>query len=236
MGDLRGLRRGHVSIALIDALSEGFVPQLLAELTCEYPGFSFDLRVVKNRIASELVAAAEVDFGLLLDPVEHGNLEVRAAIEVPVGAVLPPAHALAGEKTLAMSRLLDQRLLVPAAPLVIEERTRSLYLRHGVDPRRVTTCNDTRLIRSLIRAGGGVGVLSLVDVAHDVEQDTLAFVPLHGWQARPLQLAVCTAPRRQPSRAAHLVLARMVAALQELPERLVRKSGQKLVSKKSPSG
>ncbi|MBP3973623.1 LysR family transcriptional regulator, partial [Pseudoxanthomonas spadix] len=62
------------------------------------------------------------------------------------------------------------------------------------------------------------------------------FVPLHGWQARPLQLAVCTAPRRQPSRAAHLVLARMVAALQELPERLVRKSGQKLVSKKSPSG
>ncbi|WP_280518452.1 LysR substrate-binding domain-containing protein [Pseudoxanthomonas spadix] len=102
--------------------------------------------------------------------------------------------------------------------------------------RRVTTCNDTRLIRSLIRAGGGVGVLSLVDVAHDVEQGTLAFVPLHGWQARPLQLAVCTAPRRQPSRAAQLVLARMVAALQELPERLVRKSGQKLGSRKSPSG
>lgn len=226
VGDLRGLRRGHVSIALIDALSEGFVPQLLAELTREYPGFSFDLRVMGNRVASELVAAAEVDFGVLLDPVEHGNLEVRTAIDIPVGAVLPPGHALADEKSLAMSRLLDERLLVPAAPLVIEERTRSLYVRHGVDPRRVTTCNDTRLIRSLIRDGSGVGVLSLIDVAADLERGTLAFVPLHGWQARPLQLAVCTAPRRQPSRAAQLVLARVVSAVQGLPARLVRRSGK----------
>jgi DNA-binding transcriptional LysR family regulator len=226
VGDLRGLRRGHVSIALIDALGEGFLPRLLAELGREYPGFSYDLRVVRNRVASELVAAAEVDFGLLLDPVEHGNLEIRAAIDVPVGAVLPPGHALAGAPSLAMSQLLDERLLVPAAPLVIEERTRSLYTRHGVDPKRVTTCNDTRLIRSLIRDGGGVGVLSLIDVAHDLEQGLLAFVPLHGWQARPLQLTVCTAPRRQPSRAAQLVLARTVEALQGLPERLAGKSGK----------
>ncbi|MBP3976005.1 LysR family transcriptional regulator, partial [Pseudoxanthomonas spadix] len=62
------------------------------------------------------------------------------------------------------------------------------------------------------------------------------FVPLHGWQARPLQLAVCTAPRRQPSRAAQLVLARMVAALQELPERLVGKSGKKVAARKTHSG
>ncbi|WCE03474.1 LysR substrate-binding domain-containing protein [Pseudoxanthomonas sp. JBR18] len=194
-----------------------------------------DLRVVGNRYASEQVAAAEVDFGLLLDPVEHGNLEVRAAIDIPVGAVLLPGHALAGETTLAMSRLLDERLLVPAAPLVIEERTRSLYVRHGVDPRRVTTCNDTRLIRSLIRDGGGVGILSLVDVAHDVEKGQLAFVPLHGWQARPLQLAVCTAPRRQPSRAAQLVLARMVAALLGLPERLVGRQPKKVGARRTRS-
>jgi DNA-binding transcriptional LysR family regulator len=96
----------------------------------------------------------------------------------------------------------------------------------------VTTCNDTRLIRSLIREGGGVGVLSLIDVAHDIEQGLLAFVPLHGWQARPLQLAVCTAPRRQPSRAAQLVLARTVEALHGLPERLVGKPG-KVATRKS---
>lgn len=216
--DLHGLRRGHVSIALIDALSEGFVSRAIAELGTDYPGFTFDLQVLKNRQVSELVHSAEVDFGLLLEPDEHGHLEVMGEIDIPIGAVMPPRHPLAGERGIAFARILDERVLVPAAPLVVEERTRSLYTRHQMDGRRITTCNDIRMMRSLIRDGAGVGILSLIDVADDVREGRLSFVPLHGWQIAPLRLAVCTAPRRQPGRAAQLSMQHVIQAMQRLAD------------------
>jgi hypothetical protein len=46
-----------------------------------------------------------------------------------------------------------------------------------------------------------------------VDEGRLSFVPLAGRESTPLTLALCVAPRRQLSRAAHLVIERLVAAL-----------------------
>jgi DNA-binding transcriptional LysR family regulator len=214
--ELEGLKRGHVSIAVIDALSEGIVAQTVAQAGVEFPGLSFDLRVVENRQVAELVSASEVDFGLLLDPVEHGNLEVRAQVDIALGVVLPPGHPLAAEARLPVSRIMGYRQLVPAAPLIVHERTRALYAAHQGAGMNAVACNDVRMMRSLIRNGAGIGILSLLDVAQDVADERLVFVPLQGRLVKPLSLALCVAPRRQLSRAAQQVMQRLAAAMDTL--------------------
>lgn len=80
--------------------------------------------------------------------------------------------------------------------------TKAVYQRAGNDVERFMACNNTLMMRSLIRQGVGIGVLSWLDVAADTAQGKLAFVPLHEPHLKPLTLVLAVAPRRQPSRAA----------------------------------
>lgn len=211
--DLKGLKRGHVRIAVIEALGDGLLVQAIARVAEEHPSLTFELVVLENHRVSEQVSAAEVDFGLLLEPVGDRSLEIRASARVPIGMAMPVDHPLARRSRLSLGDALEYRQLMAGPPLVVHERARVLYARHRFDDSQVVTCNNVRMMRSLIRNGVGIGILSLLDVAADLDQRRLAFVPLHGRQVDPLTLLLCVAPRRELSRAAQLVIQRVTRAL-----------------------
>jgi DNA-binding transcriptional LysR family regulator len=211
--ELRGLRRGHVGVALVNALSEGIIPQAITRIANEYPHLTFDFEVLPNREVANRVAAAAVDVGILFEPVENAALEKRISVDSPVGVALPTHHPLRSEVRLSLSQILPYPQILPGEPLMVRERAVRLYARHRVNYRQFVTCNDIKLMRSLVRGGAGVGIMSLIDVASDVDEGRLSFVPLAGRESNPLTLALCVAPRRQLSRAAHLVIERLVAAL-----------------------
>ncbi|ACT08377.1 transcriptional regulator, LysR family [Dickeya chrysanthemi Ech1591] len=214
--DLQGLRRGHVSVAMIAALSDGPMIQALASIGRQYPHLTFDIRTHESHTINDLVAQAEVDIGLLLEPLEGRGIEVRAFTEIPIGAVMPPQHKLASEQALTISQLTADRQLLPAAPLMVHERAEALYHRHNLNPAQTTVCNDLRVMKSLVRQGAGVGVLSLLDVYTEVNEGSLAFVPFAHQAVRPLTLALCVAPSRQLSRAAQLVITHFTQVIEQL--------------------
>jgi DNA-binding transcriptional LysR family regulator len=216
LDELKGLKRGHVSIALIEALGEGMVVRTIAAMSDEYPQLTFDLRVLENHEVGAQVSAAEVDLGLLLEPVENAALEIRALVEIPIGIAMRVDHPLAGRSRISLSTALAYRHLTSAAPLIVHERAKALYARHRVDYSHVVGCNNVMMMRSLIREGAGIGILSLLDVTSDVEGGRLAFVPLHGKNVRPLSLALCVAPRRQLSRVAQFAMDRLTLAMKKL--------------------
>ena len=216
--ELQGLKRGHVSIALIAALNHGAVAEELALAALEYPWLTFDLAVCDSQTVAARVADASVDFGLLLDPLEHSGLEVRAFCEMPLGVVMPADHLLASRPALSIGQLSEYRHIIPTAPLMVHERSAMLYQRHDLTPTASISCNDTRMIKSLVAAGAGLSLLSLLDVRAEVARDELAFVPLHGSAVRPLTLALCVAPRRQLSRAAQMMLQRFTLLLEKMAE------------------
>ncbi len=211
--ELKGLKRGHVRIAVIESLAEGIIVKTIAKLALEYPYITFDLRVLGNREIGQEVSAAEVDFGLLLDPVEHAALEVHAHADIPIGIAMPLDHPLAGKSRISLSTALAYRHLISAAPLIVHERAQRLYARHSLAHSHAVICNNVSMMRALICDGVGIGILSLLDVAVLLEENRLAFVRLHGKNVMPLTLALCIAPRRQLSRAARLVMQRVAQAM-----------------------
>ena len=216
LDELKGLKRGHVRIAVIEALAEGMVVRTIAEMSREFPQLTFQLEVLPNRQIGEQISAAEVDCGLMLEPVEHGGLEIRAFTEIPIGFAVPVDHPLAGKSRISLGTALAYRQLISAAPLIVHERARSLYVQHKVDYNHVVGCNNVLMMKSLIRAGTGIGILSFLDVASDCQDGRLAFVPLQGKSVKPLGLALCVAPRRQLSRAALLFIQRLATAMKHL--------------------
>ncbi|AUG99549.1 LysR family transcriptional regulator [Pectobacteriaceae bacterium C52] len=214
--ELQGLKRGHVSVAMVAALSEGVLIQALAEISRQYPHLTFNLHTDESYAINSLVAESEVDIGILLDPLEGQGIEVRAFTEIPIGVVMRPEHPLASQTDVTLSQLVSYRQLLPAAPLMVHERMEGLYHRHHLIPVQNMVCNDLKVMKSLVYQNVGVGILSLLDVYSEVRSGTLAFVPFSHQAVRPLTLALCVAPKRQLSRAAQLVIKHFTQAIDDM--------------------
>lgn len=213
LDDLQGLKRGHVAIATVAALSEGPVMSALAQLCTAYPGVSFTLSTHDSQHISERVVNADIDVGMLLNPEWHQGLQVVQSVDIPMGVVVPPDHPLAGNSRIPLGELSDYRLLLPAAPLVVHEHLRGALQRSSLEQHNPIICNDVHMVRSLVKQGVGPGLLSLLDVQDDTANGKLVFIPLHNRHIKPLKLALCIAASRQLSHAAHIVVSACQQAL-----------------------
>ncbi|WP_175650766.1 LysR family transcriptional regulator [Pseudomonas sp. Marseille-P9899] len=224
MDELQGLRRGHTDIAMIDALSEGFVVEAVAELVERFPRLTFGLRTAHNQEVIDQVLSAEVDLGLLLDPPPTSELQSKATVEIPLGIAMPVGHPLADKADLQLAETLGFRLLLPAEPLIVHRHALTLYQRQRVNVHQLTSCNDMRTMRSLIRQGVGVGLLSWLDVAQDLRAGQLAFVPLKRGQAKPMLLSLSVAAQRQLSKAAQLTLESLQVQMDDLQREMAQEN------------
>ena len=214
--ELQGMKRGSVSVGMVQALAEGGFAAALAEIIANWPWLELDLQVADSHTVSQKVRQADLDVGLILDPQGQAGLSVLAFAELEVGIVMRPDHPLAGAKALSLGELSLERHIVPGAPLIVHERVALLYRHHDFTPENTISCNDIRLIKSLVLRGSGVTLLSLLDVLDEVQRGQLAFVPLRSTLLRPLTLALCTAPSRQLSRPAQMAIQTLSAVIESM--------------------
>ena len=211
--EMKGLRRGHVDLAVINALSEGIVPESIGALSERFPGITVGVAVLDNALVAKRIADGDVDAGILLGPPSMMGLEVLERVGVPLGIVVPPGHPLAHKASVRLGQTLEYRTIFPAAPLVIHEHAQRLYASHQIDSAKFVQCNNTQMMRALIKRKVGIGMVSRLDVQADVEAGLLCFIPLSDAGAGDLSLALCVASNRQPSRAAREVIGFLAGAL-----------------------
>jgi DNA-binding transcriptional LysR family regulator len=214
--DLRGLRRGHVRFAVIDALAKGFVPALIRQLQQRQPSITTEIAVLDNARVAEVIAAGEVEFGLMLNPLSSKLLSVRAYAEIPIGIVSKIDHPIATQASVRFSACADLPMVAPGPPLALCEQIAGLEAATGVPLHRIAVCDNIQMIKSLIGLGVGVSVLSWLDVADEIAQGELAFTPIANSPLRPLTLGLCTDPARQLSHAGSALLTLVATALTDL--------------------
>ncbi|WP_061707484.1 LysR family hpxDE operon transcriptional regulator HpxR [Pseudenterobacter timonensis] len=216
--ELQGLKRGTVSVGMVQALAEGSFAAALAEIISGWPWLELNLQVADSHTVNQRVRQADLDFGLILDPEGQAGLSVLAFAELEMGVVMLPEHALAQAATISLGELSGERHIIPGAPLIVHERVAMLYRHYDFSPANSISCNDIRLIKSLVLRGSGVTLLSRLDVLDEVRSRQLAFVPLRNALLRPLTLALCTAPSRQLSRPAQMTIQKLTAVMEAMQE------------------
>jgi DNA-binding transcriptional LysR family regulator len=214
--DLRGLKRGHVDMAVIDAMAKGVIPGAIHALQQRYPGITISVRVLENEAVRRAVSAGEVDFGILFEPHSYRDLTVRAFAEVVLGFVTPSGHHLARRSEARFSACMGEPLIVPAEPLQVSQQIAVLEGATGLQPERAASSDNIQMITSLVLQGVGVGVLTSLDVMTEVERGLLAFTRISDTLLRPMTLALCTASARTPTYAAGIVLGEIETAFSQL--------------------
>ncbi len=205
--DLRGLKRGHVEIGVIDALARGHIPAIVRKIQSEYPGITIGLHVLENLLVRDAIAAGDVDFGIYLEPQTFRDLTVRAHAEAVLGLVTLPDHPLSKLPSCRFSVCVGERLVVPAEPLALCKQVSVLSGTTALEMDVAASSDNIQMIKSLVAEGVGIGILTSLDVIAEVQAGQLAFIPLSDTVLRPMTVALCTASSRTPSSATQVVLA-----------------------------
>lgn len=214
--DLRGLKRGHVDIAVIDALAKGAVPAMIQSLQGRYPGITIGIRVMGNAAVRQAIASGDVDFGIMFEPETFRELTVRAFVEVVLGFITPAGHPFGARAEARFSACAGSPVVVPAKPLAVAQQVAILEGTSGIALDRRATSDNIRMIASLVRQGVGIGMLTSLDVATEVAEGHLQFTRISDPVLKPMTLALCTATARTPSYAAALVLGELEAGFAAL--------------------
>lgn len=204
--DLRGLKRGHVDIAVIDALAKGYIPGIVQSIKDRYPAITIRIRVLTNDAVRQAILTDEVDFGIFFEPHSFRGITVRAFVEVVLGLLAPPGHPLGSQREARFSACAGAALIVPAEPLAVCQQIAVLEGTTGLILDRTVTSDNIQMITSLVLQGVGIGILTSVDVATEVRRGLLSFTRISDPILRPMVLALATSSSRTPSYAAGMVL------------------------------
>lgn len=214
--DLRGLKRGHVEIAVIDALAKGVIPATIKAIQTRYPGITIDLRVAANDQVRRLIAGNEVDFGILFHPESYREITVRAFVEVHLGFITPAGHPFGRQPEARFSACIGSPMVLPSPALAVHQQVAVLEGMTRATLDRKATCNNIQMITSLVLQGVGIGVLTSLDVMTEVQAGLLAFTRITDPALRPMTLALCTPTASPPTYAADLVLGEIQAVFGQL--------------------
>jgi DNA-binding transcriptional LysR family regulator len=188
LGDLElqivGLERGEAGRFVVgcnDSLGAYFLPGFLGSFMAAAPGIDVTLWNGTSAAVLQRVIEREVHFGLVVNPRPHPDLVL---VELFGDAVDLFATESAPDQAAAYAR-------IAAGPLVYVERLPQsmAYLDHfaaeGFSPRRVLTCGELELVKSLTLGGLGIGVLPRRVAAYGHAgrlrrlHDALPFMPDH---------------------------------------------------------
>jgi DNA-binding transcriptional LysR family regulator len=156
-GSLGRLRLGFVSLADYSVL-----PGLLKSFRAARPGVALSLREMLSPEQAAALAAGELDFGLLLPPVQGSDLEHLVMQRERFVAVLPAVHRLARRRMrLAVRDLAEEPFVMVPRELApgLHDIVTSLAARAGFAPRVAQEAIQMQTVVSLVSSGLGVALV-----------------------------------------------------------------------------
>ena len=186
--DLKGLRRGQVTIATMLTLASEVLPQIIARFREKHPRATVHVKVLRD--IEETVAGDEADLGFGFNLAPGVALATYAAAPMLFGAVVAPNHPLAHRKSVNLASCANYPLILPEPDMSIRpDLDRAFASLKGEIDVAVET-NAIELIKRAAGAGVGVAFLTQLPVRRECERGELVYLPLRDKLLEPQQLSV----------------------------------------------
>ncbi len=211
--ELRGLRRGEVSIAVVEGALE-FLSCALAEFREKYPGIVYKIHVAGAQAVTDHILKGEADVGLTVNPSDSSGLRIERTLIYQIGALVPPSHPLAKFKEVSVIDCNDYPLVIPGDTISLRAVVDEAWKQDaGTSPQVIAEVDSINSIKSLAKAGIGVGLLTRLDAMSEISAGSLVFVALAGKHIPLSVLSVVSASGRALSVPASLLLQHLSAAM-----------------------
>lgn len=156
MEDLRGIRRGRVSIATIQSVAGTLLPQAIAAFQLNHPGVVFEVAVLGNDAILEALETDAVELGIAFNPPPHPGTSALASLEQSLCVVMAETHPLAGRKTLRLHECIDHKLALADSSRIGRQLMDGMLRRAGFRGAPALVSDSFELLAAWCRAGTGL--------------------------------------------------------------------------------
>ncbi len=203
---LQGEQRQLLSIAGQESVIARFLPPALVALHAECPDVATVFKAASGTELQHLLRMGNADVAIAFDPEPADDIETVAAVELPVGAVLTPAHPLAGSAHLSLTDCVSYPIVLPdqSWPLraLLDREIGQADLAMNI----VTSSNSVEFLKTMVDQQLGIGFQTIVGIEAQIECGELKHVPLVTTAPVKQMFALCMRAQRVTTQAHdHLV-------------------------------
>ncbi|TYC58987.1 LysR family transcriptional regulator [Rhodobacterales bacterium] len=216
INDLSGLRRGTITVATIESVARGILPEALAKFWDKHPEITVDIKVTSSQDVANAVGDGSCDLGIAFDVRVPRNARRLAAVSVPLGLVVPPGSRFAERKELKAFDISGERIILSDTSLSLSMSVEELFSGSMIEFSRRSRTNSIGLMIDLARRGMGAIMQTRVGVEQEVRNGELIFIPLRDPKLQPRRLMLMSRAKLEISDAASAFAASLNRAFEQM--------------------
>ncbi|MEV6541378.1 LysR family transcriptional regulator [Streptomyces sp. NPDC051665] len=212
----RGAEARSVAVACSEGFARRLVPRAIADFRRAHPDVAFRVDVVARQEATRRVVEGLADVAVTYTMGPQHDVRVECAVVVPVAAIVPLGHALAGRDRIGLADLCAYPLAL-ASPGTSQRELFDIGAQlEGITVRPALVCDSLAPQYEFVRAGGGLALVGdLGDMGQSAATEGVTYVPVDHPVFRQREAQVQTATGRRPSWSATQFTELLVASLRQ---------------------
>ena len=180
---LRGNQGGRLKLC-IGHTAKYFVPQLLAALRRQHGEVFIQLEVAGRQRLLSMLADNACDMVIMGAPPEDQDLVAEPFLEDPLVLIAAPDHPLAQERSIPLSRLVQEPFLMREPDSETRNTIEQLFAKTGFSIMPSMVVNSNEALKRSVQAGLGLAIVPLHSVTLEVAGQHLVVLDI---DAMPLR-------------------------------------------------
>lgn len=214
--DLRGLRRGNVTLFAPEGLVTNFLPEVIADCQRKHPAITFDVSLGSTDRIVQALIDDEADIGITFNGPQRQDLVIVAEYIEPLCCIVAPRHALAGRAMVALDELANYAFALPNTSFGLRRQVDNALFEVKVRPRIALNCNSLELAKQLVMAGEAITFMPGFMVKNEVQCGQLVTLKVADAALQSARTTVCVHRDRELSFAGSAVLSMLREKLSAL--------------------
>ena len=159
--DLRGLRRGRVSLFAPEGLVGGFLPSVIAEYHRSYPGVAFEVSLGSTDRIIQAIVTDEADIGITFNRDGRADVVTVAEYVEPLCCLVAPTHPLSKCKQPGLKEIADYKLALPTTSFGLRRMVDGAFFASKLQPYLILDTNSLELAKRLAMTGEAVAFMQV---------------------------------------------------------------------------
>lgn len=177
--ELKGLRRGEITVAMMSGLASNLVPGTVKQFRAANPRVKLNLTLLTTgEDIQSAVSSGEADLGIGFDFAKDSNLKVLARAVGKLGAVMAPNHPLAKRVSVRLSDCIDYPLVIADPSTAIRPHLDAAFARVSLDPQPIIETNAIEIMRHAAILDNGITFLTPFDIEFERRAGRLVYIPV----------------------------------------------------------